>query len=149
MCVCVECLYTGVFRGNVRTEDLLVSGAGRLILHGSLSLNGRRKIKVAVAVAYRTKNPGCCSFRLNTHDWPRLIFSPASPALQKGGGGGKKEAKTANTNMYSTFTRTRASGGSVERWQIREEKKRNVTSALPLPSRCQTLLQLLTLCCMN
>lgn len=131
--VCV-CLYTTCerwcFHRNVRIEDLLDSGGGRLILHG-LSKWGEED------------KSHCSRYRMHPavvpsawiHMSGQTDLSPALSALKK--------TKTLNTDMYSTFMKTWAnspSEGSVRRSQTRQgkekkKKKKDTTSGLLLLSQ--------------
>lgn len=131
VCVCVS-VYTcerWCFHRNVRIEDLLDSGGGRLILHGLSKWREEDKSHYSRYRMYPAVVPSAW-----IHMSGQTDLSPALSALKK--------TKTLNTDMYSTFMKTWAnspSEGSVRRsqtWQGKEEKKRkNTTSGLLLLSQ--------------
>ena len=111
--VCVLFIYVsvGALQGDARTEDLLDSWAGRLILHG-LSKRGEEERSHYSRYRMHPAVVPSAWIHMNAPDWS----FPALSALKK--------TKMLNTDMYSTFMRTWASSlseCSVERSRIQKK----------------------------
>lgn len=101
----------GALQGNARTEDLLDSWAGRLILHG-LSKRGEEERSHYSRYRMHPAVVPSAWIHMNAPDWS----FPALSALKK--------TKMLNRDMYSTFMRTWASSlseCSVEHLRIQKK----------------------------